>query len=377
MLDIECPTPAYERLRNSGLEQKIIKNKDGAYNLLIGASGINIYEENHKKIFKKAEEVLSKDGKITERTELYRDILNFKILVENYDEFSEEKEQVIIENPTFLAFLVLGEELLSYEKYGFLSRRKLEESVASYCIGEKIYLDLSNHGNYIWRNKDKKNVLSNAYHGDFHASQTDVSGEERVVSTLLGKETVFDTKKDCSGLTSRMNGHDGNWKNFLVTVLKYAEAMGKSKSYEIVNWMEVLEEVGYVGVFATEAEFGDGTNINDLRFLMEEPILAQGREKEIDTFPLTIYGGSDNYFIPYIYQENLLFMAESQKGTIKLPFEKGVFAEKNYLPIITYNNNDLPELLKGTYRLFARDRSNLTKIMHLFLTYTYKNILSL
>ena len=80
MLDIECPTPAYRRIISSGLKDRINENKDKISDLLLMSSSIPIWRKEFKEIFNKAKNVLLKNEKISEKREIYKNILDFHTL---------------------------------------------------------------------------------------------------------------------------------------------------------------------------------------------------------------------------------------------------------------------------------------------------------
>ena len=88
--------------------------------------------------------------------------------------------------------------------------------------------------------------------------------------------------------------------------------------------------------------------------------------KIIETFPLHIPGQRNHY--PYISKDGkLLYLIETEDGEIIMPVnEDSRLAKIKLSKYIEYDENDLPNLLRGTYKMFARDRRLLPKIMEKF-----------
>lgn len=359
MVRVECPKPAYDRLVKSGLDNKIFASEGKITDIISGPyleSGI-FYD-----LIKEAEEHMTRqDLKINEKTSLYKDILGVNSHADEYGFVSGDKEELLIKFPGLLAFAALGDDLFRYAEYGFSNIRQLMESVASFCLGKEIRARQEG-GYYYWRHGKYKNKLSNEWHGDCHFFQTDASGEDYKVNTLFGQEEVFDTWKDVMGCSKGVNAGYDYWQTLLTITLLYAKAIGKQKMPEIVNWRDVLKEVGSAGTCTAEAEFGSGVGGLEID---DRYILIEGEEmKNI----LLFIGEVDNYYYPYVSDNKLFYIKEDPQGQIELPFERGFIAGKRFSPYIVYEGDELPEILKGTYRLFARDRRLLPKIMDAFLS---------
>ena len=364
MLSIECPNPTYDRLIYSGIEKKILENKELIRDALLTST---ICGESVCSAFDKARKYLnSNKNKFSEKTRLYQNIA----MLENYLEQENlfyDKEELLMQNPYLLAFIAIGEEIFNHEKYEFFSTKELSEAITSYCIGEKekIYVW---RDSYIWRNNNFKNRLSNGFHGDLHLSQWDVSGRE--YKNLFGFN-VSDTWKD---VESR-NGFGAPWSfwsEFLMTNLKYAEALGKAKMPEIVNWKDVLKKIGAVGTATAEAMFGDGDDDFGLEMLENDFLFGADpkdlmEQEGITGLPLSIRCDSERVFFPYFKDGKLIYLIEDKKGKMESPFKKGVYSNLRFIPSFGYEESDLPFLLEGTYSLFARDRSVLPKLMERFI----------
>ena len=371
-MDIECPNPAYKRLLKAGLDRRIMERKGILMHLLL-----NLVDDESDEMFKRVEKTWNANhrGKISERTKLYEDLYAFVEELDNEDEFvsHEDKEMRPVKHPSLLAYAVLGEDVLKFSEFGFPTRRSLEETITSFCIGEGNRIK-SWTNEYSWRRRNKKSWLSNGFHGDLWFGQMDVSGEDRKEQTLFGEIEVFDTMKDVGNTKRNVIADWVDWKTFLIASLKYANAIGKGKMPEIINWRETLEKAGGgVGTFTSEAMFGDVDSPWEIEWLGKSYVLEEGKTVyDHQNMPLTIMSGIDNsrtLYLPYVSQGNLVYVrsvGEGEAGEITLPlyFLKG----KRFTPHITFTPEDLPELLAGTYRLFARDRRIMPKIINMFLT---------
>ena len=358
IFDIECPKPAYDRLVESGLAKKILDNREKIQDLFLARS--QDYDERAQEIFRDAEKkAFHRNGRLTDKVQLYKDLhtLDEELTTTEYD---LDKEDLLMKFPSLLAFIVLHEEVLHPEKFGFISRRQLEESIASFCFGEKPIIN-GWESSYSWRSGNHKNTLSNGNHGDLFLSQIDVSG--KAWKDLLDQEHLY-TFKDTSKDTKIIPSNDTAWNEFLFTNLLYAQHLGMNTMYEIVNWQDVLKEVGSVGTITAEAMFGETNWKMSLDLLRESPLLINGQY--LERLPLSISSSEICYF-PYVSNRQLMYLKKDDEGEI-IPFKKGHLAEERFSPHITYSEEDLPDLLKGTYRLFARDRRMLPRIMNMFLS---------
>ena len=81
--------------------------------------------------------------------------------------------------------------------------------------------------------------------------------------------------------------------------------------------------------------------------------------------PLVIYAsGGELIYYPYVCNGNLVYLRESEKGDIT--FNSKVM-EGKYKKVAEFYPEDLPDLLRGTYKYFARDRGDMHTIMNMFL----------
>ena len=67
----------------------------------------------------------------------------------------------------------------------------------------------------------------------------------------------------------------------------------------------------------------------------------------------------------------------NNNGHIELNFPNSIFDGQRFKPVVIYDEDDLPDLLKGTYKLFARDRTPLPKIMDFFALHLFLKLRSL
>ena len=197
-----------------------------------------------------------------------------------------------------------------------------------------------------------------------------MSGREKKEKTLFGDEDVFDTQKDVSQCRQVINADYSCWKDFLMINLRYAEAIRKARMPEISAWREVLNKVGIAGTYTAEAEFGDTGDDFAIEQLAGDSLFIHGKEKEFfekRALSLSIRCNSEAVYYPYCIDRKLVYLREDKAGTLRFPFDVGFFAGKRFRDVFFYDENDLPELLKGAYKLFARDRRALPKIMNMFL----------
>jgi hypothetical protein len=218
----------------------------------------------------------------------------------------------------------------------------------SFCLSDKF----DRRDAYIWINGNYKNVISRSAHYDLSVMQKDVSGKYRVEETLFGPVEFFDTYKDLEG-ECRGFGGDQNWTMFLLSILKYAEAIGKKEMHEIVNWKKVIQEVGAMGSNTAEAYFSEKLD----SFIFDRELLVDG--KELEHFPVRTQSAT-----PYVKDKKLYFLRKDSEGKIKFDskFMDGPFSEA-----AVFDESDLPDLLRGTYRFYARIRSEIPQMLDMFI----------
>lgn len=353
----ECPNPAYYRIIESGIVNEIIERKELIHDILLFQSP---YFKEGIKSFSWAEKVFYEDNRmISEKSEMAKDILEMETVIDKEDYYAvSDFENALLEHPSFLGKLVLGQKILKPKKYGFNSRRSLEEAITSFILGEKYPL-IFRDDKYIWRQEDFKNEIILNMHGDLYASQVDVSGREE--KNLFG-EDEFDTIK--RNVVSNGISAYQDWSQFLVATLRYAKSIGKENISEIIHWKDVLEKEGCVGTNTAECLGGSGgMEEMNIKFLMDFQVLE--KDKELKSLPLFI-PYRDIRFIPYIEDEKLTYLRESDSGDIIFP-EINFISYKKFSRGMSYCEKDIPHILKATYKYFARDKSLLPMIMNSFL----------
>ena len=365
---VECPNPAYYRIMNSELLDKILEKKESIHLTLLYSS--LFADKQGERIVEWAEEVCSGDAKSSERTGVAKDILELYHVWNQNSPILEEFGKMLIEHPSFLARLALGRNLLSYKKYGFSNRRSLEEAITSFCIGEREIID-SFGRDYYWRTGDLKNHISLNVHGDLYAAQADVSGSEQEVieEDLFGRRKliVFDTKKEDVAYTGISAYQD--WSTFLLSILRYAQSLGKSKMPEIVDWKDVMSKAGVVGTHTAEAEFGLPGSDYYTKDLMDMAILREDIQEK-NAWPLNIRFDGEIYYIPYIKNEEMFYLSESEKGDVSLERFGKFFEGKRFSKRMKYCEEDIPHVLRANYKFFARDKTIMFGIMDAFLAET-------
>jgi hypothetical protein len=358
----ECPQKAYEKIvGNPILYGKIISNFEKWKDILIYS---NFDGGTAGGILDKAEKSIHGTQISYGLREIYSDILKLEEVI-SQDEFSfMNKERILLNYPTLLAYAVLGKKILKPEQYGFTSRRTLEEAITSFCFGEEWNFGYSYQSRYVWRNKHFKHEFNNAPHGDFYLSQIDVSGKYVQIPTLFGIEEKFDTWKDVSECSKALHSFQ-NWRDFTMIVLRYAEAIGKGRIPEIVEWRELEKTLDGSTPATAEAMFGS-TDYDYLDLYAKLPIYIEG--KELTFLPLEVVSGTSDQarsYIAHIKNGKLLFMKEDEHG---LPlFRKGVMGDKKYSVYMEFDETYLVDLLKGVYKLYSRDKRELPILIDLFL----------
>ena len=152
--------------------------------------------------------------------------------------------------------------------------------------------------------------------------------------------------------------------------LRYAEAIGKGRIPEIVNWKD-LESTLDGHVPATAEAFGS-SSYSHLNYVgAESPILTE--KKSLKFLPLHFEAGMVPDTVPYfpfVKDKKLLVMKEDEKGNIVL-FDKGYFAGKHFSVHMTFEESDIVNLLTGVYKLYSRNRGELPRLMDLFMKHPH------
>lgn len=343
MVDFDCSFDAYQKLMSSGVVDKI-RDKGRDISFLFTSS--NLYSvDGGDLILDRAKEVYeNRDRAISDLSASAKDVLT---LEKKFDEspYNFDNEDLFFEHPSFLGWFVLGEDF-DYKSKGFSSLRSMYESIVSYCLGNR--WNLSNfNDDYSWRNSSMNNLISLNVHGDFYVNQNDISS--KLERNLFGEDFVsakINPKK--GGIASYQDS-----SYFLYSVLKYADFLGMNDIREIKDWRNVLDEVGSVGTATTECLSGGGSlgfNFFDCEILKEGVAPS--------SVPITIYGSGNSSFVPIVGRDDNLYFTDydNYRNPISLDDWR-----------LRFFPSDVPDLLKGTYRLFTRDKSLLPKIMDGFL----------
>lgn len=351
---IQCSNPAYKRIARTGLDRLI---HEKARTLNLWDSYLNDDENN--KIIEEARKFLNNyKGKISEEEAIFKEIDNLgkKTEDEDYMGIGSDLHELLIEHPAFLGYFFLGENLFKPKRFEFPSSKHLAEAVTAYYFGE-VYL--KDNKKWVWRNKEFKNVIHQTMHGDLSVSQHDVSGNETKERDLFGVTEGFEVIKkenSCGGISAFQD-----FSGYLISLLKYAEHLGKAGIYEIKNWREVLKETGEVAGNYTEALGGfESEWVMDMALKL--PLLS---EKEIKMFPLQ-FSDQGSKFFPFIKDNKLLYFAESKDEGELLREDLNLTKGKKFVKCLEYCEEDLIPALKGTYKLYARVKGDMYTIMKIF-----------
>lgn len=351
---IECPKPALDKLKKAGLVDRLARDRDKWFS---AATSLYFDRGDFYDVFDKAIKYLENTSTNTHRP-------FFKRITDLIDETRKDSclrpEDTLMNYPEVMAYIILGDDVFRFADYGYETQKQLEESVTSFCLGYSV-VPRFNDSSYYWVYGDYKNLLSNSYHGDCHIFQTDISGRYFHEKTLFGEREVFDTWKNTDECRKMISAHYDNWESWLAILLKYAKEIGRENIPEITNWRDVLREVGESHVNATEAEFGDFSDF----FGLELPVMVEGRK--LEAFPITINGDDQKDYIPFVKDKRLLIIVNDKDGNMEFPeYPDSYFSNKKFKQVLAYEESDLTDLLKGTYKLFARDRSRMPKIIESF-----------
>ncbi len=361
---VECPNPAYSQLIKTGLAERILKKREVVKGILSGYIYGDEDSSGFEWLFEKAEKTyFDVNRKISDESEQAREILEFQVDLDekNYGAFSEKIKDLCLKYPGFLTQAVLGSQSLDYERFGFSSRKSLEEAVVSFCYSEKLEFSETLKSEWIWRRGNWKNEIAQNIHGDLYVSQMDISGKEYSEKGLFEDMKFFDVIKQ--GPDSRGLSAYQDWSQFLLAKLRYAREIGQEKCSDIVEWKDVLASIGGgVGTNTAECEFGSSDFGFETIFFPE--LWSDRNEPKL--FPLAVYASGETSYVPYVQGENLIYLLENEKGDFE--FDNEFFKKKKFKKVLEYTPEDLPDVLRGTYKYFARDRGRLPKIIEGFLS---------
>ncbi len=259
-------------------------------------------------------------------------------------------------HPYLLAGLVFGEEVRNFQKFGFASEKIFAEAITAYCLGETRTIQ-GDHTSYSWRTGERKHSIELISHGDVSVGQYLVGGESPLLSELWA--TGFTVVQDSAP--------------FLILALHYAHFLGLSQIPEITEWEPLVAE------FSQHHPYGGGYSAWKKASASERESEAEGIAPPLvnsrfignvgtDHWPLRIerQGGA---LWPILRGRELDIYSASERGSETIyPWGNGsksghaIKAEK----IVTYTPQDVPHLLTGIYKTYARDRSEMCLLLELF-----------
>ncbi len=354
MRDIVCPEPAYQRVLAAGLDKRIMASREKIHDLFLYNGWCDAMEEQRKRTM-----TATKNFGCARR---HIDALDYFDAFEKADKehngllFEDKLSELMLKHPSAFAQMVIGKDVEKYLKYGFPTRRSLEQAMVSY-VSEN-YRDIMFHKEqYCWRRNGRHTTLNHDLHGDFFLWQTEVAGEERKAMTLFGEETEFDSamKSESTGIS----GYYSEWPRFLLTLLCYAQATGNAGIPEITEWQKTEQEVGARGTATTECMFGEASHWG-LEIMMDRELLRYGERPRGSTISLDSHS-EKMHNVPYLSGRKLMIARSSEEGKELYPD-----CRCKYVDVLEFDEDDLPHLLRGTYRFFGRDRTQMKLIMRYF-----------
>ncbi len=358
-MEVECSKDALKLLHTAGLEKTLDTTRQTWHR-----AATSLYphtEDGFTDAVEKAEGFFNSGGPLTaptEQTTLYRQILAFFDECDDEAMPSSERQELWLKYPLVMPYIALGDRVLRYKELGFQSLGHLAESVTGFCLGDQPFC--AREGTYRWVHGSYKNSISNEWHGDLHVIQTDISIPDTQQYLFNAAEFTGLVRLD-PGKIRTMFAPDTYWDMFLMSLLRYAEATGRKEMPEIKDWQDVLRETGYVPTHKAEAELGTDFAL----WHVQGELLIEGRKMQ--EHPIFIADDSHNFHYPYLKDGKLLFMKPDEQGGIEsIQPEWGMFKDMKFRANLIYEPEELPQLLRATYKLFARDRRRLPAIMDVF-----------
>ena len=353
MIDrIICPDAAYEQLKESGIVDRILSEP-----VKSAVRGSLLYKFIEEGAIDDARKKLVAGRLDLESISMNKELLELGSDFEAEDMLDMDFESLLERHPVYLANLVLGEDVLKYEKFGFSDRKALEEAVTSFCLGERH--EFLPDANWIWRSGGFKNEILRNMHGDLFVSQMDSSGESYLDKTLFGDVGIFDCMKkvDYHGF-----GAYQDWSEFLGSLLKYSEKIGMSGIPEIADWEGVLEEVGGGSSGNYSESFGGNSGAEfSASIIMNRSLMCYGEDLEALPF---LVSNRKSFALPFFQDSKLLYLRKDEGGDIEL--DDRLFENDKFLKVVEYGPADLPDAMRATLKYFAREREMIPAIMNEF-----------
>jgi len=354
--ELHCTTQGYDFLQQSGIEQRILASKKDVHDaLLYGPWGSDALKKTFKKTFSKATTWHEANG---EKRAHLRELDLISHELDTRDDNPSDRNEAFMDYPQLLAHIVLGDDVLRYEKHGLSTRRELQEAISAYCLGERWQLGMCDKP-YVWRKNDRRNEVHHDRHGDFVASQWDISGK------VVNEETFFGPRRKIQMATDApRTGIDclyTAWPSWLVAILRYAEAVGVRDIKELQDYATTIREVGPRGTATTESQFGLGNSFGGVGILLEERLLRSDDADKGCFLELPV-NHADYRIVPYLEGTQLRVALSDKEGTVTFPRVE-TLRDKRFTVQLTYDPSDIPDLLRATYRDYGRERESLPFIL--------------
>jgi hypothetical protein len=325
-LDVICSSKTYDRLENAGIVQKSHDTKAELNSIILFRTIGDGLARQTLELLKSTRELELSDEKT--------DALELEELLE--DPFCFDVKPHVFAHPYLIARMVFKDELQNYKHYGFNSKIDFARAIATYCITENRVIQ-SDTKLKSWRNHDYRNQVRLCDHGDLSVIQTNIQSRNN--------EDIIENPE------SYGFGINNDWSLFLITVLKYAEALGKKDIPEIKNWRDFAESVRRHNPW-------NGNTI------LESAEKYDSRIPRL--FSSSLNPNSDPLFITQkkvarFNDYNLEILTIDPTGNISI-------CQGNYMAnrTLIYYPSDLVPLLLANYQLFARSTNDMAQILNYF-----------
>lgn len=327
--------------------------------------------------------------RISNLTKAAREVLDLcKRYREEPNQFSLRFDAIIPSllkrSPLAAAALVCGFDLFNLaEESQFGS---LPEFARAYAVAllEQYERDSLYRDSYEWIGQNVHNTVFTSIHGDMLYSQVKIGVPVRKID-LLPDDSYLDFKStiDPSAINPKSTEsvqsgvllyQDGS--PMLCALLDFARREGLSKIREIAQWKSVLEEVGEFHTNTAEA-FGSNEEFME-RMISESILLSQdyrvesdeGRQCSFISWSVRGYGTSDGedraFYYPFYQRGELLFLKADSQGDFRMSGDLGNLSESRYRVMLRFEKEDISQALRGTLKLFARDRHLMGRLMERF-----------
>lgn len=299
-----------------------------------------------------ADRIACEPGKVTPLRDAAWETLAFHAALE--EESFSNKLELFSEYPLVLPFALQRERVFNLE---LDSQIDVAHAFTAHFLG----IHRIRSEEFEWRTDTHCTRFSLSMHGDLSVCQTRFPASKSR-STFFGEEILTPVAIDWNDNSSHFTIYQ-DASTFLVAILDFSRRTGTSDLREILEWRETLKEVGEVGTNTCEAFGGTLDSISRMVLSCAELL---SRQTIPECAPLTIPGGTGQLRQYAIFDEGKLLIATAERAGDTMFDLPGMYGRETFSVRARFLPEDIPNLVRGTLKLFARDRSRMRWIMDAF-----------